>query len=171
VRFLFRRLVIYAVGSGNTHGWFVDNISMSSAHEITGATTTAIGPGAAFSWTPTQEGERSLEVRAVGWERFPLEFGPVKEVVVTGPVVPGLAVTGVARAGSEVQITAGAPLIPDGTVFGVEASGAPPLTGWSALAPGAFTVETLVSGQRVLVRVPGATADEGYFRVTASPGG
>ena len=63
-------------------GWFIDNITVSDATELIDSTTIDIGITSSFDFLPPASGMYALEVRGIGWESFPLEFGPAHIVQV-----------------------------------------------------------------------------------------
>ena len=63
-------------------GWFIDNITVSDATELIDSTTIDLGITSSFDFLPPASGIYALEVRGIGWESFPLEFGPAHIVQV-----------------------------------------------------------------------------------------
>ena len=63
-------------------GWFIDNITVSDATELIDSTIIDLGITSLFNFLPPASGMFALQVRGIGWETFPLEFGPAHIVQV-----------------------------------------------------------------------------------------
>ena len=72
----------YYPQTGDNVGWFIDNITVSDATELIDSTTIDLGITSSFDFVPPASGIYALEVRGIGWETFPLEFGPAHIVQV-----------------------------------------------------------------------------------------
>ena len=72
----------YYPQTGDNAGWFIDNITVSDATELIDSTTIDLGITSSFDFVPPASGIYALEVRGIGWETFPLEFGPAHIVQV-----------------------------------------------------------------------------------------
>jgi hypothetical protein len=91
----------YEDGPGNTRfsqiltnppvGWFLDNITVSNTLALVALATNAVG-GTNFFFAPPQRTNYQLQARAVIFNDFPLEWGPLKLVnAITSPPVVVLA--------------------------------------------------------------------------------
>jgi hypothetical protein len=74
-------------------GWYIDNILVTNAEQLQAA---VISPTAVtnFVFTPAQAGNYNLDVRALIFNEFPLDWGPVKLVSATN--FPFLRIAGIA---------------------------------------------------------------------------
>jgi hypothetical protein len=92
----------YPVQPG-TVGWYLDDIAITSAEVwtlvSTNATTTTN-----FTFNPSQPANYNLNVRALIFTEFPLEWGPVKNVAATTGAPPVMVLSRPVVAGGQVQL-------------------------------------------------------------------
>jgi len=75
-------------------GWYIDDLVFSEVEELTNPMLHEVASGSAFDFVPEAVGDYALMVRAEVYDRFHLEWGPVKKVAATAPVTPPLRFVG-----------------------------------------------------------------------------
>lgn len=74
-------------------GWFIDNITLTGVSAATAASPTRVANASTISVTPTATGTLGLQARGVLFSAYPMEWGPLVQVNVTGstgaPINPG----------------------------------------------------------------------------------
>jgi len=98
-------------GDGNTYpqiltsppvGWFLDNLAVTNTSQLINLATNATA-STNFTFIPTQATNYNLQARALIFNQFPLDWGPIKQVAaMVGPPVIALAAPIIA--GSQVQL-------------------------------------------------------------------
>ncbi len=63
-------------------GWYLDDITMTDAGELTSPTLTHVDGSTAFTFPATAVGERMLRTRSVFYSTYPGEWAPVKRVII-----------------------------------------------------------------------------------------
>lgn len=61
-------------------GWYIDNIAFTETAELTETTITDLTAEPTFIFNPPQAGDYALQVRAMLYNQYPLEWGPTKLV-------------------------------------------------------------------------------------------
>jgi Cysteine-rich secretory protein family len=61
-------------------GWYIDNIAFTATEELTESTITNLTTEPTFIFNPPQAGDYALQVRAMLYNQYPLEWGPTKLV-------------------------------------------------------------------------------------------
>lgn len=61
-------------------GWYIDNIAFTETEELTESTITDLTTEPTFVFNPPQAGDYALQVRAMLYNQYPLEWGPTKLV-------------------------------------------------------------------------------------------
>lgn len=61
-------------------GWYIDNIAFTETEELTDTTITDLTTESTFVFNPPQAGDYALQVRAMLYNQYPLEWGPTKLV-------------------------------------------------------------------------------------------
>ncbi|NJO14639.1 MAG: CAP domain-containing protein [Thioploca sp.] len=61
-------------------GWYIDNIVFTDTEELTEPTITNLGTERTFIFNPPQVGDYALQIRAMLYNQYPLEWGPTKLV-------------------------------------------------------------------------------------------
>jgi len=137
----------------NYYGWYFDNITVTNVDEILSQTTAAT-KGTNFHFIPGAAGGYNLDVRALLYGEFPLDWGPVKEVTAVTAAAPvSVSQRILPLSGNQVRID-----------FTLQ-SGTPPL--FRLLRSDSVTGPWVNDSNAVLTtNTPGAS-----WRFTATPGG
>ena len=61
-------------------GWYIDNIAFTATEELTEPTIIDLAAEPTFVFNPSQAGDYALQVRAMLYNQYPLEWGPTKLV-------------------------------------------------------------------------------------------
>ncbi len=150
----------YFPGTGAGLGWYLDDIAVTGVEAVAIGAPSGTLPGNQFSISPTTPGNLSLQARGVFHGQYPLEWGPVKTLMVSTPV---------AQAPAIVTQPVGATVAPGGNaVFTVIATGSPaPSYQW--FKDGAPITGATAASLNLLLVGP---ADEGSYsvRVTNASG-
>jgi uncharacterized protein YkwD len=81
--------ITYYPNVGPMFGWHFDNITITNSEQLLATTTNSIA-GASFQFNPPQAGNFNLQAQGVIFNDFPLDWGPIKQVVATtntGPII------------------------------------------------------------------------------------
>jgi len=70
----------YYQGADIGTAWYLDDIAVTGCEELSATTVTPVDAGPAFTVLPTTVGVQVLQVRALVWGDYPLEWGPVTRV-------------------------------------------------------------------------------------------
>jgi hypothetical protein len=98
-------------GNGNTYaqiltnppvGWFLDNITVTNTSQLINLVTNSTG-STNFTFTPPQATHYNLQARAVIFDQFPLDGGPVKPVAATVGS-PAITLNAPVVSGNQVQL-------------------------------------------------------------------
>jgi uncharacterized protein YkwD len=92
----------YGVSTNPPAGWFLDNLAVTNTSQLINLVTNAAA-STNFTFIPTQATNYNLQARALIFNQFPLDWGPIKQVAaMAGPPVMTLAAPVIA--GSQVQL-------------------------------------------------------------------
>ena len=158
-------------------GWYLDDISVTAAEELTPLTTTHLDATTAFTFPATSEGERVLRARAVFYDTYPSEWAPVKRVSISTTALLSVSVSP-SNGGSVTSGFLGNTVRTEGTQLSVKATPAAGyfFTGWtggltSAQPTLAFTMPFSLSLTANFIPTPWPTA-RGVYRglVASAPG-
>ena len=136
-----RMRLFFDAGSGSTvtdtadnNGWYIDELTVTGATQLTNAAIVANGTGTTLTYTPSKAGQRVLYTRARVFQGYPSENGPVLPVaIVAGPALPPvLALTTWTTSGDKLALGFSITNAPAGAVYTLQTS---TLSGaWSTVA-------------------------------------
>jgi len=104
VRFLYHYAGGYYYYQADA-GWFIDDLTFTGTEELTQPVVAEVPAGSAFSFAPATAGSYALNVRALVYDQYPLEWGPAKRVATMATPLPVLTFNGrPVVAGNQVQM-------------------------------------------------------------------
>ncbi len=148
------------------YGWYIDDISFSNTEELTNPVITDIAAGTSFSFVPAQATNYALNVRAQLYNKFPLEWGPVKRVAASASLPMSLQFsTSPSVSGNQVQIDFDVANYRTGTMFQL-LKASDPAAAWNP--DGAASFQTVTPNTKFRATTTTGGASQAFYQLKAN---
>jgi hypothetical protein len=93
----------YYTGPASVVGWHFDDVVIANADQISSPVVSTVS-GTNFGFNPPQAGDYNLQVRALIFTDFPLDWGPIKAVTATTNAPTVMRITSTSYSNNQVRI-------------------------------------------------------------------
>lgn len=155
---------IYSPGAGDQIGWYVDDIQITFAEELT-VTESKVVTVPEYSFIPSTERTYYIDARSIFFEQFGGEWirGKVVAAVPASSTTPTVTISYIQGTGTSWEIAVDTANVSDTTILHIERTDGL-TTPWEIIPTTELQVQN--SGTQYIYKIPISRVGSGFFRIT-----